>query len=82
MEDGKRWMAAFQLFSSLTRTEMAYKVVVLVVVVVVVVVVAFLVIICLAVMGMVMIVSIVLLVIIQCSHNQYFTLFYFIFTGS
>merc|ERR1719187_2390136 len=25
MEDGKRWMAAFQLFSSLTRTEMAYK---------------------------------------------------------
>ena len=76
MEDGKRWMAAFQLFSSLTRAEMAYKVTVLVVVV------AFLVIICLAVMGMVMIVSIVLLVIIQCSHNQYFTVFYFIFTGS
>merc|ERR1712126_117641 len=25
MEDGKRWMAAFQLFSSLTRAEMAYK---------------------------------------------------------
>merc|ERR1719187_2492083 len=25
MENGKRWMAAFQLFSSLTRTEMAYK---------------------------------------------------------
>merc|ERR1711973_3384 len=25
MEDGQRWMAAFQLFSSLTRTEMAYK---------------------------------------------------------
>ena len=79
MEDGKRWMAAFQLFSSLTRAEMAYKVVVLTVLVVLV---AFLVIICLAVMGMVMIVSIVLLVIIQCSHNQYFTLFYFIFTGS
>ena len=27
MEDGKRWMAAFQLFSSLTRAEMAYKVI-------------------------------------------------------
>merc|ERR1719369_1732647 len=25
MEDGQRWMAAFQLFSSLTRAEMAYK---------------------------------------------------------
>merc|ERR1719391_858277 len=25
MENGKRWMAAFQLFSSLTRAEMAYK---------------------------------------------------------
>ena len=75
MEDGKRWMAAFQLFSSLTRAEMAYKVVILVVLV------AFLVMICLTVMGMVMIVSIVLLVIIQCSHNQYFTLSYFIFTG-
>ena len=47
MENGKRWMAAFQLFSSLTRTEMAYKVVVLFVVV------AFVVIICLTVMGMV-----------------------------
>ena len=67
MEDGQRWMAAFQLFSSLTRAEMAYKVVVLVVVVVLV---ALLVMICLTKMGMVMIVSIMLLVIALMSAFQ------------